>query len=106
MNLLKICVALALYFTRLVVSKKNCDKFPKDFLLGAATSALQVEGAWNIDGKGPNIWDIFTHEHPEKIADGSNTGDVANSYEFYENDVKCAKEMGVSIFIISPPINL
>lgn len=71
-------------------------KFPDDFKIGAASSAMQVEGAWDIDGRGPSVWDTFTHKHPEKIADGRNTNDTADSYYFYEDDIKAAKSMGVS----------
>jgi beta-glucosidase/6-phospho-beta-glucosidase/beta-galactosidase len=54
-----------------------------------------VEGAWNVDGRGPSIWDTLVHEHPEKIDDHS-TGDVAtNSYELYNEDIKALKELGV-----------
>jgi Beta-glucosidase/6-phospho-beta-glucosidase/beta-galactosidase len=35
-------------------------KFPEHFLWGAASAAYQVEGAYNIDGKGPSIWDEFS----------------------------------------------
>ncbi|XP_024875767.1 myrosinase 1-like, partial [Temnothorax curvispinosus] len=46
--------------------------FPKDFLFGTATSAYQIEGAWNEGGKGENVWDHFVHEHQNLIRDGSN----------------------------------
>ncbi|MED6164526.1 hypothetical protein PIB30_090980 [Stylosanthes scabra] len=53
------------------------------------------EGAANIDGRGASIWDIFTKQHPEKIADHS-TGDVADDfYHRYKSDIKFAKEIGL-----------
>lgn len=52
------------------------------------------------DGRGPSIWDTFTHEHPELITDGSN-GDVGpDSYHYYEDDIKAIKMAGVSLQII------
>ena len=60
--------------------------FPIDFAWGAATSAYQVEGAVNEDGRGPSIWDTFTHE-PGRIANGD-TGDVAcDHYHRWPEDV-------------------
>lgn len=35
--------------------------FPSDFLWGAATASYQVEGAHQQDGKGPSIWDVYSH---------------------------------------------
>ncbi|VTG59108.1 6-phospho-beta-galactosidase [Streptococcus pneumoniae] len=42
---------------------------PKEFLLGAATAAYQVEGATRVDGKGINMWPKFQVEvsHPKEI---------------------------------------
>ena len=49
--------------------------FKKDFVWGAATASYQIEGAWNEDGKGLNVWDVFSHE-PGNVEQG-HTGDIA-----------------------------
>uniref|UniRef100_A0ACD6AMX9 Uncharacterized protein n=1 Tax=Avena sativa TaxID=4498 RepID=A0ACD6AMX9_AVESA len=70
------------------------SQFPKNFFFGTASSAYQYEGAVREGGRGPSIWDAFTHNHPEKIANGSN-GDVAiDSYHRYKDDVDIMKDMG------------
>src|SRR5262245_27331836 len=75
-------------------------QFPKGFYWGVATSAYQIEGAWNEDGKGPSIWDAYAHT-PGKIRDGS-TGDVANDhYHRYKEDVALMKDVGATAYRFS-----
>lgn len=72
--------------------------FPENFLFGISSSAYQIEGGWNADGKGPNIWDEFLHSNPENVIDRQN-GDVsANSYEYYQDDIDAVKTLKVNIF--------
>jgi beta-glucosidase len=74
--------------------------FPKDFLWGTATSAYQIEGAVNEDGRGRSIWDTFSHT-PGKIEDHSN-GDRANDhYHLYKEDVGLIKQLGVKAYRFS-----
>lgn len=73
--------------------------FPDTFKFGVATAAYQIEGGWNADGRGPSIWDTFTHEHPEMIDDHSN-GDVsADSYHLFDKDLEALKELKVYSFV-------
>ncbi len=74
--------------------------FPHGFYWGVATSAYQIEGAWNEDGKGPSIWDTYTHT-PGKIKNGD-TGDVANDhYHRYKEDVALMKSIGTNAYRFS-----
>lgn len=80
---------------------KNTGTFPKEFLFGAATSSYQIEGAWNEDGKGENIWDTYTHQSPSPIT-GNGTGDVAcDSYHKYKEDVAVIKAMNLDHYRFS-----
>ncbi|WP_316301753.1 GH1 family beta-glucosidase [Clavibacter michiganensis] len=54
---------------------------PEEFTLGAATAAYQIEGAASKDGRGPSIWDTFSHT-PGATAEGA-TGDTAAGH--YDN---------------------
>ncbi|GMP41898.1 hypothetical protein CsSME_00011840 [Camellia sinensis var. sinensis] len=83
------------------ISSFNRTSFPDGFVFGAASSAYQFEGAAKEGGKGPNIWDTFTHEFPGKISNGS-TGDVADDfYHRYKEDVKVLKFIGLDGFRMS-----
>ncbi|XP_049837164.1 myrosinase 1-like [Schistocerca gregaria] len=77
------------------------NQFPEGFLLGAATAAYQIEGGWNEDGKGENIWDHMLHEHPEYGTNGNN-GDVAcDSYHKYQEDVQMLKALNANVYRFS-----
>ncbi|MCD7453562.1 Beta-glucosidase 12 [Datura stramonium] len=79
----------------------NRSNFPVDFIFGTASSAFQYEGAACENGKGPSIWDTFTHKHPERITDRSN-GDVAiDFYHRYKEDIKLMKFEGMNGFRFS-----
>jgi beta-glucosidase len=74
--------------------------FPPGFLWGASTSAYQIEGAWNEDGKGESIWDRFSHR-VSTIRNGD-TGDIAcDHYHRMPDDVALMKELGLKVYRFS-----
>jgi 6-phospho-beta-glucosidase len=69
-------------------------EFPPGFVWGSATAALQVEGAAQEDGRGPSMWDVFCHEHPERIFQQATPDVACDHYHRYAGDVRLMKEMG------------
>ena len=73
---------------------------PAGFLWGAATSAYQVEGAANVDGRGRSVWDRFC-ETPGVVRNGD-TGEVAcDFYHRFREDVALMDELGLTAFRFS-----
>lgn len=74
--------------------------FRKDFVWGAATASYQVEGAAFEDGKGRNIWDVFSHTNG-KVYENHN-GDIAcDEYHRYKEDVQLLKAMDIKAYRFS-----
>ena len=78
----------------------NYYQFPAGFLWGCATAAYQVEGAVREDGRGPSIWDTFSHVPGHTYQ--NQTGDVADDqYHRYKEDVQLLKWLGAKIYRFS-----
>ncbi len=74
--------------------------FPKNFTWGAAAAAYQIEGAAAEDGRGPSVWDVFSHQ-PGKVFEG-HTGDVAcDHYHRWREDVALMKQLGLQAYRMS-----
>lgn len=76
------------------------SSFPPDFLWGAATAAFQIEGAVAEDGKGPSIWDTFSHL-PGKIRDGATADIACDHYHRWQTDLNLLTELGVNAYRFS-----
>lgn len=74
--------------------------FPDGFVWGVATSAYQIEGAWDEDGRGPSVWDDFVRQ-PYRVVDGS-AGDVAcDHYHRMPEDVDLMRSLGIGAYRFS-----
>ncbi|KAK7323952.1 hypothetical protein VNO77_27456 [Canavalia gladiata] len=97
-SLILVAVSVTLFVS---VASLNHSSFPADFIFGTASSAYQYEGAAFEGGKGPSIWDTFTHRYPDRIEDHSN-GDVASdSYHRYKEDIGMMKDIGFQAYRFS-----
>ncbi|XBH22090.1 GH1 family beta-glucosidase [Jonesiaceae bacterium BS-20] len=74
--------------------------FPTDFVWGSATAAYQIEGAAQEGGRGPSIWDTYSHT-PGLVQNGD-TGDVADDhYHRWEEDIEHMKYLGLKAYRFS-----
>jgi beta-glucosidase len=75
-------------------------RFPDDFLWGAATSAHQIEGGHDADGKGPSTWDVFETQ-PGRIAHGHTAQVACDHYHRSSEDVALMKSLGLQAYRFS-----
>jgi beta-glucosidase len=82
------------------MANNNTLSFPPNFVWGAATSAYQIEGAWNEDGRKPSIWDTFVHQ-PGHVRTGE-TGDTATDhYHRVAEDIGLMSTIGLKAYRFS-----
>ena len=87
------------------------SKFPENFLWGAATAANQVEGAWNLNGKGANLADAMvagSHKNPRRITLDIDedkyyypSHKAVEGYSHYKEDIKLFSELGLKVYRMS-----
>ena len=68
---------------------------PAGFTFGTATAAYAVEGAASDDGRGPSIWDTFSHT-PGRTTDGTTGDDACDHYRRVEEDVALVADLGAT----------
>lgn len=83
------------------------QNLPHDFLWGGAVAAHQLEGGWNVNGKGPSVADVLTagaHGKLRVITDGVIEGEsypnhsAIDFYHHYKEDIRLFAEMGFKCF--------
>ena len=75
-------------------------EFPEGFLWGTATSSYQIEGAWDVDGKGESVWDNICHN--TQFVRTQETGDIAcDHYRLYKEDIQIMKSLGLKAYRFS-----
>jgi beta-glucosidase len=86
--------------TSLEVASDSALRFPDGFAWGTSTAAYQIEGAAHDDGRGPSIWDTYSHT-PGRVARGE-TGDVAcDHYHRFEADLDLMASLGLTAYRFS-----
>ena len=72
--------------------------FPKNFLWGSSSSAFQIEGGWDEDGKGMTVADYNSFKRSDKQADSRVASDF---YHHWKEDIALMKELGMKIYRFS-----
>ncbi|OAY59393.1 beta-glucosidase 40 [Manihot esculenta] len=85
---------------QICLAEINRGSFPKGFVFGTASSAFQYEGAVKEDGRGPSVWDTFSHSFG-KIIDFSNADVAVDQYHRFAEDIQLMKDMGMDAYRFS-----
>ena len=76
------------------------SSFPAGFTWGVSTSAAQIEGAAESDGKGRSIWDVFAQQSG-RIADGGTPAIACDHYNRWQEDVELMRGLGIGAYRFS-----
>ncbi len=74
--------------------------FPKNFVWGAAAAAYQIEGAWDEDGRGASVWDVFSQQ-PGKVFENHNGNVACDHYHRWREDVALMRELELKAYRLS-----
>jgi beta-glucosidase len=73
---------------------------PRDFVWGVSTSSYQIEGATELEGRGPSVWDGFCRA-PGRIANGDTGDQACDHYHRYAEDIALMRQIGVHAYRFS-----
>lgn len=76
------------------------SSFPDTFLWGASTSAYQIEGATDEDGRTESIWDTLCRR-PGAILDGSSGDTAIDHYHRLDDDLDLIPALGLNAYRFS-----
>lgn len=74
--------------------------FGPHFEWGVSSAAFQTEGAWDAEGKGQSIWDVFTTQKG-KIKDAHHARMACNFYQGYQADIALIRTLNIPNFRFS-----
>jgi len=74
--------------------------FGSDFKWGVSTAAYQIEGAHDVEGKGPSIWDEFT-KVKGKVLQGHHGNHTCDFYNRHPEDLNLMQAMHIPNFRFS-----
>ncbi len=86
--------------SRQPLSATAFQRLGPDFTWGVATSAYQIEGAVDVDGRGPSIWDTFARE-PGRTVNGESGAVACDHYRRWADDVALIADLGVNAYRFS-----
>jgi beta-glucosidase len=83
-----------------ITDKISREQFGDDFRWGVSTAAYQIEGAFDVDGKGLSIWDVFTSRRG-KIKSRHHGNVACNFYNCFKGDIELIKQLNIPDFRFS-----